>query len=85
MLIVGLTGGFAFVNNYKLLLEDKSTNPDEKEITIGLCKNLYKFNFRLHCNKCWHIFCLYSRYFFSKYHNEIGIMILIRDVNIWLK
>ena len=41
MLIVGLTGGFSFVNNYKLLLEDKRTSPDEKEMAIGLCKKLY--------------------------------------------
>jgi hypothetical protein len=44
MIFVGLMGGFAYVNIYKLILLDKRIMNNEKELSIGICKNNYYLN-----------------------------------------
>ncbi len=38
MIWVGLMGGAAYVNIYKLILESRHVNVHEKELAIGICK-----------------------------------------------
>jgi len=40
MVFVGLMGGGAYVNTYKLILESRNINVNEKELAIGICKLL---------------------------------------------